>query len=63
MVKETTYCDRCGKKCEGNRNNRGFHIYRKYFAKKLNEDVYLDFCQECYDKFAEWMNGKNDIKR
>lgn len=51
MIKETVYCDRCGKECEKMRYNRGFRL------SKNNDGAYLDLCQQCYDGLAKWMKG------
>ena len=55
MINQTMYCDRCGKLCENDRNNRGFNIFRNKFFIKTHKDEYLDLCQDCYDSLAEWM--------
>ena len=56
MIKQTLICDRCGKMCAEYGNNRGYHIFRKYYLRKStgNRD-YLDLCQSCYDDLAQWM--------
>lgn len=55
MTKETIFCDRCGKECEHNRSNRGYHIFRKWILAKSVDNNYLDLCQKCYDELYDWM--------
>lgn len=58
MIKEIMYCDRCGKICEEERYNKGFHIFHKKYFVTTNTNNYLDLCQKCYDKFADFMANK-----
>ncbi len=66
MIKETIFCDRCGKECEYCRNNRGYNIRRKWILMKSSENDHLDLCQKCYDELYDWMmlrgqkNGNDD---
>ena len=68
MIKETIFCDRCGKECEYYRNNRGYNIFRKWSLIKPSNNHYLDLCQKCYDELYDWMrlgrkkvdNGNDD---
>lgn len=57
MIKETMFCDRCGKECEDKRNNRGYHIFRKWILADSLNDQYLDLCQKCYDGLYDWMKS------
>ena len=55
------HCDRCGKKCEDIRNNRGFHIHRRYLFVNSRDDSCYDLCQSCYDDFLKWWKtGKKE---
>lgn len=54
MIKETLYCDRCGKKCEQSRFAHYLLFKRKYIIMLTNEEK-LDLCQECYDSLQDWM--------
>ena len=62
MIKETMYCDRCGKKCEYTRDCHGFRLMKhRYFIERWMNGVpvKLDMCQSCYDSLAEWMKTGN----
>lgn len=59
MIKETIYCDRCGKEYKNIRDSHGFRLMkRRHFIEQLKDGIpqKLDLCQSCYDSLAEWMN-------
>ena len=66
MIKETMYCDRCGKKCEDIRGNHGFHLMEhRHFIERWAQRTTrkLDLCQSCCDSLAEWIeSGKAESK-
>lgn len=62
MIKETMYCDRCGKKCEYARDSHGFRFMKhRHFIEQWKElPQKLDLCQSCYDSLAKWMKGDKE---
>ena len=62
MIRETTYCDRCGKVVEGGTHKRGLYIFcKKYLVKVNRASDYLDLCGSCQESLKNWMeSGKRE---
>ena len=56
MIEEIMICDRCKKRCDISRNNRGFHIFKRrlILTRSTEYDKCFDLCQDCYNSLAKW---------
>lgn len=60
MLKETIYCDRCGRICDYIRDCHSFQLRKNlYFLEQWRNGSTqkVDLCQSCYDSLAEWVKS------
>lgn len=65
MKTENLYCDRCKKLIKQDiRNNRGYHLYRrKFILCTIEDNEYMDLCQDCYDSLYDWVKHIKENKK